>query len=1001
MADSETCSEDEENPEAIEGQILALSPGTLRGDASEQVKLLLEVQDGGAVKQILERGGSFAIVLRDATGEEEIAADEVIAPEGDAEGIFELSFTPGEEERRSIRKEVRVRLTADDGSGIVYAWGDGRQMLGFPDDVSDLRFEGRSTRMLRGLDAVHGAWSRELDGDGRNDLVVLAGEGDARRLVVFRCSDSECGEMGEVALAVDGDIGGPYEEIFEVPDLAASPDGEGDQAGSPFVIAYPTRRDPNGSLREVEHLVIRVAPNDTGMGVVEERSTITLPSSDGRSWLKNTMQARLIVDADTGEERAAIAILAREESRDATLLKHVLLQPAVEPVEQTLFMGIEGLSLDDQRMAMRGQVSLCANDAVYQQGAALPEGRFVSVFELGGSMMAVIGSSTSGDQMLQVHTLAEGSGMILGVFKGSCQAADVDGDGHLDIAFSVETLQGDALYVSLADASGPLAAMQAPQLLMDGLADSNWSLYRGDDELRLRVNRKQGNPPTGELPGITHEIGLEIDVDDEGLLQVQPVNEAPVVEGISVDDEDRSSTLSVLKKNSSHALVRMEDAGREAFEDGIRSSDVGGRFLGSQQLISNGGMWVGAHFSGGVVAGDDASLLKANDPQSIIGWLSSTGPFVPLTTVSCCSATTPLIIQELAANPGDDEDSDDDGVEAQLVSLQVDENGDATGLRLEGLARIDGEPQLAAEREIALDFASAELSSQQVVTFKAGAELSKSVNAAAPDTGDCDDGDSDVRPDACPAPSTVTLLLVMDSGELASVVLDGDSERATVVKVEAAYEELDGELFYGSLGEAPILGERRPPLAVDVWEHATELSQGQGDDRQTLTRAEGRIFFGDFQGLGHPQILEAHRGEEDDAQECGRMHDFRVAGGAGEGDLASIEAALEREGQSVCIPNNEAISISDIDGDRCEDLVFPESRRVLLSRCDGTFEAELALLNNGAGHLDGGEGWTSLAHSHNAARSNRSRGIQAPDDDIDDDDEVVMVLPFVDGLQRQ
>lgn len=1008
VADGARCPGDEEDPEEISGQILSVSPGTIRGDSPEQVKLSLQVQDSVAIKEMLEKGGAFAVVLRDSTGEEEISVDEVVAPDGDEEGVFELSFTPGEEERRSIRKQVRVQLAADGDNGKVYAWGDGRDTIAFPDDVGDLDFEERQARALEGLGEFEAAWSPDLDGDGVEDLVVLDNDGETRRLVVIRCADGKCSDAGEVALAADGDIGGPYEEIFEVPDLdlMAGPDGGGEGGAQPFVIAYPSLRDDDGNLREIEHLVVRLAEGDDGMEVVEERTVMAVPRMDGRTWLANTIKPRLIVDQD-GQEQAGISIFARDESSGTVALNHVLLQEAVEPMSQALYMGIEDLDQDGLEAALRGDISSAPRDEFYQQDASLPEGRFVSVFEIDGDPMAVIGSSTSGDQMVQAQRLADGGGTNLSLLKGStiAQTIHFDDDEDLDVVFSVATEQGHALMVSLADASSPQLAMEAPQLVMDGLASGDWKISRDGEELRLKMSRHHGNPDTGGQPESTHEIGLEVEVDDEGKVHVQPVNEAPVTTGIPVHGGDSSSSSSIMRTSAGHELVRIENTGREAFADGIRSTDVGGLFLGSEQLISSGGMWVGAHFSGGIVEGDETSLLQPGDPESIIGWLSSTGPFLPVTSV-CCDAATPIIIQELATAPIEDEDSDDDGVEAQVVSLVVDDNGDATGLRLEDLAMIDGEPRLAGERDMALDFSAAELSSRNVVKFKAGAELSKTASVAS-DTDDCDDSDDDVRRDSCPGPSSTTLLFVMDSGELAKCVIDGDSERCTLAAVETAHEELDDELFFDSIGSTPVLATRAGPplLAVDVWEAATELSQTDGGDKSvSVTRDQGRIFFGDFQGLGHPQIMEARLG--DDGEVCGQTSHLAVAGGEGQGDLESIEAALDREGQSVCMPVDEAISIADLDGDRCEDLVFPESRQALLSRCDGTFEPELTELGDWSGHLGGDDGWNTRAKDHNSSRSNKPRSIRDLGGDLDDDDdgvddEVIVVFPFIDGLERR
>lgn len=173
-----------------------------------------------------------------------------------------------------------------------------------------------------------------------------------------------------------------------------------------------------------------------------------------------------------------------------------------------------------------------------------------------------------------------------------------------------------------------------------------------------------------------------------------------------------------------------------------------------------------------------------------------------------------------------------------------------------------------------------------------------------------------------------------------------------------------------------------------------------------ITRAESRVVFGDFQGLGHPQILEVRQGDGEPQLVCKSNH-LSMGGGEGQGDLDSIEAALDRGRQTVCIPGDEIITVVDINGDRCQDLVFPESRQVLLSRCDGRFEAELVELPEGAGHLGGDDGWVPKAQDYHSSRSNKPNTLRAsrPDYvDLDSDndgiyDEVMVMLPFLDGLQ--
>lgn len=995
-AEAESCpGEEPDYPEALAGEVLSMSPATVRGDEAQPVTIELRIDDAEALQKLLDDGAKFQISVKDSTGEELHHWDELIdetveatQAEGD-EGLVTLVFTPSQEDRVRIRKQVEVQLSVDNGDGKLYAWG--KRFLAFPDDIDNIGFDGRRVSDLEGITDLQRVWSDDLDGDGRQDLLILDEDEEASRLLVFRCGADKCEPVGEVALAPEAD-----QQII-APDMISA---GSDEASGEFAIAFPSLYGTaDGDLREVDHLTIRLVEDGDTFAVEEERATIALPIRDGRTWHEDTLRPRLIED-DSGNLTAGISLIALQQSSGTMYWEHSLLQHASEPYSQSLNVEFDGLEQAGQDAALMGQISVCPSDSSLRQGAmALPEGRLVSVFEADGTAMVAVSSSTSG-QLIKPRVLPENIAAQMGEgASAKCELVDLDGDGRRDVAFSVTTDEGQALLMALADASSDSVVVGEPELLIDGLSDDSWEFHGDGEDLRLVLTRGQANPPPGEMPEITHEIGLEINVDDtDNTISVGVTNEAPAATDKRVD-----SSTTIVHTDAGYRLMSADKCG----EDGVCSADVGGIFLGSEHLRSSGGQWIAAHFSGGIVEGDESALLQQEDPKSIIGWLSTTGPFLPLSTVSCCydGKASPLIIQELAMAGGDDEDSDDDGVEAHLVELIVDEHGDATGLRLQDLAIVDGEPRVAGEREIELDFSSTELATSNVVKFKAGAELSKT--AAVMDSSDCDDQDTDSRPGrdgVCSTASSASLVFIMDSGELATAEIFGDTEQAQVSQVETSHEQTEGSVFFDSLGGAPVLATRFPPiLAPDVWESTSELSLGQGEDRQTLTRADSRILFGDFSGLGHPQILELTQADGD-AEVCGTTNHLAMAGGEGQGDLDSIEAALDREGQSVCIPSEERISITDIDGDRCQDLVFPDSGRALLSRCDGSFEPELAELREGSAHLAGDDGWVNKAQDYNSSRSNKTRSIRDIfDEDTDGDgidDEVMVVLPYIDGLQR-
>lgn len=157
---------------------------------------------------------------------------------------------------------------------------------------------------------------------------------------------------------------------------------------------------------------------------------------------------------------------------------------------------------------------------------------------------------------------------------------------------------------------------------------------------------------------------------------------------------------------------------------------------------------------------------------------------------------------------------EDDGIEAHVVHLIVNEEGEATGLRFQDLAIIDGAPQIAGEWELDLDFSETEMATRNVVKFKAGAELSKS--AAVADTGDCDDNDVEI----CPGAASTRLVFVMDTGELAAAVLAGRGGGAGRVSLQT-YEvavtgaaSTEGAIFFDSLGGEPVLAVKPPLLEL-------------------------------------------------------------------------------------------------------------------------------------------------------------------------------------------
>lgn len=291
-----------------------------------------------------------------------------------------------------------------------------------------------------------------------------------------------------------------------------------------------------------------------------------------------------------------------------------------EPLLLSLSMEFDGLDEQGRSAALNGHISSCPLPGdVRQDELELPAGRFVSLFDVDGAAMIAVGSTAELGQMLRPVALPASVEAMMGDDADArCRLVDLDGNGHLDLAISVNTAEGTALLVALADGSAEGVEISEPQLLLGGLGDAPWDLFRDDaDELRLVVSDAQ--------------VDLDVEVESGPTITVTVSNTRPMgSDEYQVHDGDSSRTSSVVRRTNGFDLLRIDHSDRDPLAEGIAGADVGGHFLGSEQRVSTGGTWVAAHFSGGLVEGDGSSLLKMDDPRTIIGWLSTTGPFIPL-----------------------------------------------------------------------------------------------------------------------------------------------------------------------------------------------------------------------------------------------------------------------------------------------------------------------------------------------------------------------------------
>lgn len=962
------------------------------------MELSLRVSDMESLELLRSDGAQFVVSLNDSNGEELVSVDEVaIADEDDISYV--LQFRPPANDRERIRRRIGVRLQKSDADAddVIYSWGSNR-FLRQRGDMAGLAFDDRETAQLQGLHDPQRVCSRQHD--DHRELMVVDVEQEQTRLVLFRCDEQGCANHGEVELAAEDDEGALFvgSDCIVAPDMIVAPDGGVDEGDSGFLVTYVSQYSGSGEdrqIKELEHLLLRLVEEGDGWTLAEQRATLELPSIEETTWLEQTIAPRIIEDTESGELRAGLSIVGHQHIGDGTRWVHLVIQDDGRHRVHDIPFDIGGLEHEEQEAARHGQVASCSPAGEnYQRGLVAPRTALKTFFQTGDLPPRVaIGDTGAIDDGMEVFELSES--FAPHATTSRCKVSDLDGDGRPDLAFSVGSDDGRrGLFISHRNEEAP--AWSEPELVLHEMIDPRWELFRKEDSLYLSVSRTGRNPQTGK------EIKIAAKAELSGTPTITVTNTPPAVAGISVVTWDNVDEMDVLTPKQGNDRVVRKKPGRTTYSNGVDSSDVdGGLFQGAQVIHRPGGAWVSAHFSGGLIngsGGDGEAALRFGDERTIIGWLSSTGPFIPLeapngqfgphTEMVCCFG-------------------DEQPFEARVLSLVTDDQGETTGVEILDVALVDGQPKIVENEARGLDYSKVEGASKKKVKFKAGAELSKSVNSVGTeDDESCGDGaDFD-----CPEPSSAKLVFVDSSGK----VLVGELTMTKDVTGEIILEEarelvLPGSdsggdttgqeaLWVGSLGGEPIVA-LRDATGADGSRHHAVLFADSGAEEAMIARDDGTLLFGDFMGRGHSQVLQARAGGEASGDSnpirCQTTH---LSIGYGD-DLETVEQTLDAESQSVCFPEDgDDVSVIDIDGDGCQDLVFADRDVALLSRCDGTFEAELVELRDWAAHLGGDDGWEPRAQNHNSSRSNRTEGLAGDGDDADD--EVLVILPFGDGLMR-
>ncbi|MFU8805445.1 MAG: hypothetical protein ACNA8W_16655 [Bradymonadaceae bacterium] len=437
----------------------------------------------------------------------------------------------------------------------------------------------------------------------------------------------------------------------------------------------------------------------------------------------------------------------------------------------------------------------------------------------------------------------------------SCRMKDLDGDGVDDLIVSIPDGPGSSsLYVmrgvSRTDGKRSPASVGAPQLLLEKIDGRQWEIFQRSEEAHLQVR-------AGGLDGfINATSGLRIAFTPEGddqfaLSLISQQAFPPGTPLISVFMSD--ATMAIQEGNDK--VVRKKPGRTAAGIAGAQDDGTTyGTLLSSHQLVSPAGIWTAATFFGSAELSENGdALLRFTEPETLVGWLSSTGPFIP---VSHPDGGRYGEHTELLAIRCSEEDTCS-GFESYVLSIDGEE------LRVDKLSLVDGSPRVEAATTFALDFGEeSQLTVKNVVRFKAGADLSKRTAATDPD----DDGDGIL--------TGAIAALVMDDGLVLVKELDKSTPalwQSTSLH-ESLLDELDllqnddlanleTALWVGSLGEKPFIALRGTSFTPDDSREAT-LLWSVDEGVEVLT---DNIIFGDVLGLGHDQLVRLQSADELDA----------------------------------------------------------------------------------------------------------------------------------------
>jgi hypothetical protein len=1025
-ADAEQCPGDEE-PRLIDGDIVAMSPTTILGHAPEPVSLMLSVDDAERVQALVDEGANWRVKLEDGSEVELIEATASPSTEG-GEHDFVVEFTPDADDGPK-RVGLSIELvTGSDADAEVHSWG--KVGLSLRGDASVLDFDGRDSYALEGVTNADRVWGDDLDGDGFGDLVVSNVQADAAgylktSLHVFKCGADKCEPAGVVETGAAGGDQITTLDMMVAPDMTAADAPQG------FLAAAVTQRSAEGHISSVESIRIELVQDGAAHKVRETRASIDIAGAIGGARLhEQTLQPRLLLDRESGEHRPGVIVTRTIDNRG--LLRWSTLVIDKDGV-QSDFTGqriFEGLNEEQTQSALGGRLAVCSpGDSKSLLPEKAPEGMILSAFEIDGKPAIGVASIPKIGGPVEVFLVEEYDlDILFGEHSGGgqagneygsvkCQLGDLDDDGLDDLLVSVGRA---GTYDKLGGAAGqPASVLLAmgehsadahqgvakPELLINNVDASRTKALKKGDRLSLSTTPPaQSARAAGSISNRSARTGrmvnLDLDVDDQGAVSVSVLDTVSSPPGMPILSFDRIDAPEAIKGLRGNDIVLRKRPGRTSYAN----FTSGGPLTGSTQLVGDDHHLLLATFGPSIADNDTRqdgqAFLKSTDPETILGSIGTTGPFLPVQPSSgggdldldglsdvlyapkADDQTTPLLYQGLV---------NDRGAPTSLVTGKI-------------ILGEDRDMVLVNERTIELDTSEVSLEGKRAVKFKAGAELSKSVNIAAPDGGgDCDDTN------ACPHPGQVLLAFELDTGEVLTGVVDTEADAAVVLAQSALYQTLlddlglDADANLSGLRTALRIGhDGLEPIVIlhginvrgDDLDEADEAfvtidRNGEVLSHQSLRESSTQpvSLFGDVLGEGSDQAVVCKPARDEGQVKC-------VVGAIG----ADAETSSER-----IIANGDVVCVVDVDGDRCADLVT-DAGEYISSRCDGQFEPAAVELRQWQAHLVCGDGvgapGPSEAQDYNTSRSNKPSSIawDASDED-DDDDGLPTALPFFDGVE--